>query len=615
MSEQSVLPALLEPRYVAIGKLFSERNTFSVPKYQRGYAWESEEIEDFIKDVNWCYDAKKSMGRKEHFFGGIVCVEKRIPGAGHRHFELVDGQQRLATFVMLGASILKECLNLEQLAIAQGDNAAADLLHKRATRLKEQYICHEDEQNRKPIEVHRLTLSNADEIFFRSLLSGSALTTNEVERESHKRLKNAYNALQKNIKSKLNGLIISAQIDVLRCFMEVVNEDCTFIQITTSKFQEAYRLFQVLNDRGVSLSAGDLLRARSLELLDAPAGRTHQPVVVGIWDEILADPPAKTDDFLRWFYSAHKGEAPRKIALFDEFVAGFFPATSAESIAETDAQSLVHHLTTLRAAVLTMRQLIEGEWPFDVQKTNVTQWDRQRLTLLIKELGHTNCMPLIYAASSATEANFTKILSLVERFAFRYKYVCNQHIARATRVYLEEAQALLANPTSYKPTSLESKLKTILEEHATEAVFKQALSEWKYTTGGGNKPLKYLLITLDDYWVWYSRRGQGRPKPDKTHPYDFSNTTIEHIYPRSVPKSATDTELEKIKHSLGNLTLLGAEDNDKVGNKSLKDKLPILSTTASRMNTDLAKKKNWKKADVAARQSLMVELASKIFTL
>ena len=64
---------------------------------------------------------------------------------------------------------------------------------------------------------------------------------------------------------------------------DILIEDFTVIHISTDSKTEAYRLFQVLNDRGISLTDGDLLRARTLELLDNGAFETQQTTAETEW--------------------------------------------------------------------------------------------------------------------------------------------------------------------------------------------------------------------------------------------------------------------------------------------------------------------------------------------
>ena len=42
----------ITPTYIAIGRMFEQNFLFEVPKYQRYYAWEPEQVYDFIKDLD-----------------------------------------------------------------------------------------------------------------------------------------------------------------------------------------------------------------------------------------------------------------------------------------------------------------------------------------------------------------------------------------------------------------------------------------------------------------------------------------------------------------------------------------------------------------------------------
>lgn len=611
--QAELAPLLIEPRYVAVGKLFSEKPAFVVPKYQRGYAWEADEIEDFWKDVAATFEQRAPDRRHEHFFGGVVCVERRIPGTGKFSYEVVDGQQRLATFVLLGHVLIEKCLELAEAFEQSGDASSADLLRRRAHRLREHFIEHEDEQDRRPVTLRRLTLSNVDQVFFTQILDKTLPATDA--RDSHRRLRQAAVLLDEAITSRLDGMTPAQRMDALRTFEEVLNDDCTLIQITSNRTKEAYRLFQVLNDRGMSLTAGDLLRARSLELLDPVPVRKHQPVAESIWDEILAGTASDTENFLRWYFSARQGKPPRKAALFDEFADAFFPSVDTP-LKDPDAKKFIARLEELRTAVRIMQELLDGNWPYDQPDPKVPQWDRYRVSLLLKELGHTNCMPLAYAAASKLDqSSFAKVVLIVEKFAYRYKFVCNEHISRATNIYLKHAKKVLEE-SKYKIAELQTDLRGLLEQHASDAVFEQLLSETRYSTTGSNKPLKYLLVTLDDHWPWFKKGATGNAKVlDKTRPFDFSNTTLEHIYPQKAEAATKTAKLEKVKHSLGNITLLGPADQDAAGNQDPKAKLPLLGQTTSNMNKDLGKLANWTEARIKARQGELLRLAKLVYKL
>src|ERR1700761_8261654 len=95
------------PVYAAVGSFFGNQLMYWVPKYQRAYAWDKLEIEDFLQDLEKCFNKRKVGSPINHFFGGIVSVEKPVEGTVNQStYELVDGQQRMATFVLLASTIV-----------------------------------------------------------------------------------------------------------------------------------------------------------------------------------------------------------------------------------------------------------------------------------------------------------------------------------------------------------------------------------------------------------------------------------------------------------------------------------------------------------------------------
>ena len=93
--------------------------------------------------------------------------------------------------------------------------------------------------------------------------------------------------------------------------------------MVTKAKEDAFRLFQVINDRGTSLTEGDLLRAKTLEILERFS--SEQKRVEELWDKILFDHPNKTANYIHWIYESNNGIRAPKNALFDNFIDAFFP--------------------------------------------------------------------------------------------------------------------------------------------------------------------------------------------------------------------------------------------------------------------------------------------------
>jgi uncharacterized protein with ParB-like and HNH nuclease domain len=109
--------------------LVTER-IFRVPDYQRGYAWTEEHRQDLLEDLEEIR-ALISKSKYEHFTGTIVLEDTgkqlSIPGGTVKVMEIVDGQQRLTTLVVL----LRQLINCYRQSPGQiEDQSAARLWEK-----------------------------------------------------------------------------------------------------------------------------------------------------------------------------------------------------------------------------------------------------------------------------------------------------------------------------------------------------------------------------------------------------------------------------------------------------------------------------------------------------
>src|SRR5690554_2893390 len=85
-----------EAKLINLEELFKNR-TFHIPDYQRGYAWSESQIEDLKNDILNLKD-KSYL----HFTGTIVAKELE-----KGNYEIVDGQQRITTLIILVAAAIR----------------------------------------------------------------------------------------------------------------------------------------------------------------------------------------------------------------------------------------------------------------------------------------------------------------------------------------------------------------------------------------------------------------------------------------------------------------------------------------------------------------------------
>ena len=154
----------ITPNHIAIGRIFEQNFLFEVPKYQRYFAWDDEQVTDFIKDIDNILLNSSPENELEHFFGGIVCASKVVEGSTRQQKELIDGQQRITTTILLIINIIRAYTKLKGTSGATADDI--NILEKRIEGLKRTYLFYDDEINRKPQTVQKLVLSLADKFYF-----------------------------------------------------------------------------------------------------------------------------------------------------------------------------------------------------------------------------------------------------------------------------------------------------------------------------------------------------------------------------------------------------------------------------------------------------------------
>jgi hypothetical protein len=221
----------IEPVYTPIGRLFTQF-IFQVPRYQRGYTWDDPQIDDFLRDFQRCFDARTAGKPRQHFFGGIVGVERKVSGSLYRRCDLIDGQQRIATFVLLA-----RCLETAYQALAEGlpprKKDDATFARNRAQKIRYEYLEHQDVINRRMEVIDRLKLSAPDQQLFSDILHGRPPAAVDL-RDSHRRLQSALSAIQDKVDAVVSAQrTLPKQLDVLEVFERIVAEDCTVIHIVT----------------------------------------------------------------------------------------------------------------------------------------------------------------------------------------------------------------------------------------------------------------------------------------------------------------------------------------------------------------------------------------------
>jgi uncharacterized protein with ParB-like and HNH nuclease domain len=117
---------MIEPRYGVLQTLFADR-VFRIPHYQRFYSWRTRQREDLFSDLIKLADQGEEQ---HHFMATLVCYRtpetKAVGATQYRVYDIVDGQQRLTTLI-----ILLKCIELAMPADQEDRKDLAKILVKR----------------------------------------------------------------------------------------------------------------------------------------------------------------------------------------------------------------------------------------------------------------------------------------------------------------------------------------------------------------------------------------------------------------------------------------------------------------------------------------------------
>lgn len=91
----------------SVGEIFNNQNVFSIPNYQRDYAWGKSNVEDLWDDLQEAKIARQE-GSGGHFLGTIVVA--RNPN-NPEIYDIIDGQQRAATLFLLRYALNQKLSN------------------------------------------------------------------------------------------------------------------------------------------------------------------------------------------------------------------------------------------------------------------------------------------------------------------------------------------------------------------------------------------------------------------------------------------------------------------------------------------------------------------------
>ncbi|PUE21577.1 DUF262 domain-containing protein [Limnohabitans sp. WS1] len=556
---------LLKTQDVTFLDLIGNGKKYRVPSFQRDYAWEEEQWEDLWNDIQELLNAPRSF----HYMGALV-----VEAVTDREFQIIDGQQRVATLSVLALAVIDRLLNLP------GDEATNTANAERAAELRQLFIGRKDPASL--MQSSKLFLNDTDDGFYQDYLVQLRKPNNPRGLpKSNRMLWQCFGWFQKRLAdSGLEGEALA------RMLSDTVARQLLFILITVEDDISAYTVFETLNARGLELSSTDLLKNY---LFSRVPVRSDLEALQRRWRHMIGTiKHERFPDFLRYHLLCQSPQI-RKQRLFKKVREEV--KTSADVFALMDA---LEQRADLFAA---MDDTAHEFW-----------LDRPAAKPYVRDLqlfGVRQHMPLVFAAWERMSADdFTRVLKLLCVLSVRYTVIGSLNTNELEPVYHRAAKALLDGAVR-TPAEVFAQLRSV---YVDDEKFVRDFSHKEMdTTGRRKKVVKYLLCELES------------DASGKHHDWESDTGTIEHILPEN-PSAQWDEPFNPDRqkdfiYRLGNLMLLEPTINRQCQNGSFEDKRTEYgrSSYATANALGLSDQADWSPATLALRQERMAQRAAHVW--
>lgn len=550
-----------------IQKIFCNDFVLSIPHYQRPYAWKTENIQELLSDLlTFMGDGSGKLDDLPPYFLGSVVLVKEDARA---NADVIDGQQRLTTLTILLAALRSATTSPFREGLTEFLYQAGNAV----TGAPDQY---------------RLRLRPRDAEFFREFVQAPdglqklAALTRELP-DAQQRIRE-------------NALLVQRELAALtperrQRLASYIVQRCYLVVVSTPDTDSAYRIFSVLNDRGLDLSHADILKAETVGKI-ADVG--VQEAYAGKWEE--AEEAIGRDAFKDLF--GHIRMIYRRAKLEGSVIAEFrkFVVTK-----EPDPQKLVDDVIV--AGAWAFDQIRRCSWEGDVDPK--AQARIEGLLQCLNRFDNVDWVPTAIKIIQSTPDGEQVLLHLaaLERLAAFL-------LVRRANVNERIHRYALVLESIDKGTALEAAAPLQLTTDE-QRVFAAALDGEIYLEP---KIRLYVLLRLD------------QALGDASATYNVDTITVEHVLPQT-PRDKSEwlrsfplPDDRAWTHRLGNLLLLPRRKNSEASNYDFDEKKKRYFTSKRgvctfALTSQVLKETAWTPAVTTRRQAELLDVLKKVWTL
>lgn len=520
------MPETIKAAELPMVGIFNNNYRFEIPDYQRPYSWTTEEVGELLDDLMYAVGQSNDLTNASPYFLGSVVI---IKNDAKPEAEIVDGQQRITTLTIMLCA-------LRELA---GENGGAIDI----------YIRTPDEPFAGIKGHFRLTIRERDNKFFKDNIQKVGRMSDFLDNppanlpDSRQRMLENASHLWKEL-SKLD----KASRDALTGF---IIQHCYLVVVSTSDQGSAYRIFSVLNDRGLDLSPTDILKAQIIGGIEEESTASYTKVWEDEEDDLGRDGFRDLFTHIRMIHLKNK----MRRALQDEFWEGVLQAKSGEQLESAEAKSFIDKVLKPYSDMYEEISTSSFQRQADSDNEKINRFLRY-----LNRLDNFDWIPPVLEFFIRNENNSGALVQFIqnlERLAYGM-FIRRANINERINRY---AEVLRAIEKGEELCEAESVLQLRSEE---KSAILQALEGNVYSQ---LRVRRTLLLRLNSLLT------EGGVTPE------YPITTIEHVLPQNPHKCSKwmkwfpDDEMRNLwTHKLANLVLLSRRRNSAANNREFNDK-------------------------------------------
>lgn len=520
---------------------------YAIPRYQREYTWSRAQWDALFEDL---------LDNELHYFlGSIICINQSQDALTVQSLELVDGQQRMTTLSLLLAAIYQSYRTLPNLGMEQ-QIELYNLKHKLVLKKK-------PDHSRLIPQVQN---NNQQDYFAVLGQTGILNDVDTVPNAGNRRVLKAFRHFISRIELYLEHS--TDPIASLQALLEKVNT-ATLVKIEVAGHSDAYTLFESLNNRGVPLTAIDLIKNKLLAVLESkdPGSIDTQ---YNRWKKVidaLGDDYAVQERFFRQYYNGFKPDLKNIVSVPVATKSNLMQVY--EKLIAHDAEGFLHAMIRLssRYAQIVGYRIV----PEQPQLSSL-------LLSLDRIQGAAAYLLLMVLMERQTELelkheHLEQVVSFLIAFFVRRNTTDLPPTRDLTRIFMDVAETIRELHAGDVVSHIQHTLKA---ESASDEQFEKSLKGPIYED---NKSVcRFVLCALEEHRMTRETKVDLWALKGKQYVW-----TIEHIFPQgeNIPESwvqmiadgdanLAEQHRQTYAHCLGNLTISGY--NSALGNKSFAEK-------------------------------------------